>query len=238
MNIVKLLRKRATGGGGASSLLTDIDAYWKMDETSGPRIDSAGSNNLTDNNTVGSAIGKIGNAASFVAANSEYLSSGGAALALTGSYSISVWVRFTSTATSIILGKYNDGANKGYALRISSGILQLRHVSQGSTEGGFIANTIDSPSTYNDGNWHHVVMQFEVGVGSSLYVNNTLIGTDNTTTAAIASYTQGFRIGAQFAGPPRYYSGDIDEVGIWSQVLTVSEISDLYNLGSGITYPF
>jgi hypothetical protein len=111
-------------------------------------------------------------------------------------------------------------------------------VPQGTTEGGIIFNQVNTPSTYNDGNWYHVVLQFEIGVGSSLYVDNTLVGTDNTTTAAISSYTQAFRIGTQASGAPRYYSGDIDEVGIWSQVLTVSEISDLYNLGSGITYPF
>jgi hypothetical protein len=238
MNIVKLLRKRATGGGGASSLLTGLVSYWNLNEPSGPRIDSAGSNNLTDNNTVGSTTGKLGNAASFVAANSEYLSSTSAALDLTGSYSISVWLRFTSTATQMILGRYNDGNNRGFVLRSASGNLTYFHVPQGTTEGGIIFNQVNTPSTYNDGNWYHVVLQFEIGVGSSLYVDNTLVGTDNTTTAAISSYTQAFRIGTQASGAPRYYSGDIDEVGIWSQVLTVSEISDLYNLGSGITYPF
>jgi hypothetical protein len=225
-------------GAAASSLLDGLVAYWKLDEASGIRFDSVGTNHLSDNNTVGSAIGKIGNAASFVAANSEYLSSASAALDLTGSYSISLWVRFTSTATSVVIGKFNDAANRGYALRVSSGSIQLRHTVQGVNEGGLIFNQVNTPLTYNDGNWHHVVMQFEVGVGSSLYVDNTLIGTDNTTTAAISSYTQDFRIGAQDFSPQRYYSGDVDEVGIWSRALTVSGISDLYNLGSGITYPF
>jgi hypothetical protein len=48
--------------------------WWKMDETSGTRTDSHGTNPLADNNTVGSTTGKQGNAAQFVVANSEYLS--------------------------------------------------------------------------------------------------------------------------------------------------------------------
>lgn len=35
-----------------ASLLTNLEAYWDMDESSGTRFDSAGSNNLTDVNTV------------------------------------------------------------------------------------------------------------------------------------------------------------------------------------------
>jgi hypothetical protein len=81
-------------------------------------------------------------------------------------------------------------------------------------------------------------LQFEVGVGSSLYVDNTLIGTDNTTTAAIASYTQDFRIGAQDFSTPRYYSGDIDQPVIAKRAWNASDRSGLWNSGSGLVYPF
>jgi hypothetical protein len=32
--------------------------------------------------------------------------------------------------------------------------------------------------------------------------------------------------------------GDIDEVGIWSRVLTSTEVTQLYNGGAGLQYPF
>ncbi|MDA2917638.1 hypothetical protein MYX64_12505, partial [Nitrospinae bacterium AH_259_B05_G02_I21] len=57
-----------------AGLLTDLKAHWKLNEASGTRSDSHGSNDLTDNNTVGQAAGKIGNAADFIRVNSEYLS--------------------------------------------------------------------------------------------------------------------------------------------------------------------
>jgi hypothetical protein len=225
-------------GAAASSLLDGLVAYWKLDEASGIRFDSVGTNHLSDNNTVGSAIGKIGNAASFVAANSEYLSSASAALDLTGNYSISVWINFTSSITSIVLGRYNDGANRGFAIRTSNGEIQFYHAVQGSSEGGFISNVINSPPSYNDGTWHHCVATFEIGIGSALYINNTLVGTANTTTSGISSYTQAFRVGAQDGVPGRYYTGEADEIGIWGRVLTPAERTQIYNGGAGITYPF
>jgi hypothetical protein len=46
--------------------LTDsLISYWKMDETSGTRYDSHGTNHLTDNNSVGSLTGKINSSAYF-----------------------------------------------------------------------------------------------------------------------------------------------------------------------------
>ncbi|MEK7064329.1 MAG: hypothetical protein AAB973_01845, partial [Patescibacteria group bacterium] len=44
------------------TLGTNLIGYWKMDETSGTRVDAAGANALTDNNTVTSATGKKSNA--------------------------------------------------------------------------------------------------------------------------------------------------------------------------------
>lgn len=49
-------------------------ACYDFEEVSGTRYDQVGSNDLTDNNTVGYGSGIIGNAASFALENAEYLS--------------------------------------------------------------------------------------------------------------------------------------------------------------------
>lgn len=55
--------------GAVSPLLTSLIAHWKLDEASGTRNDSHGTNHLTDNNTVTTATAKLGtNAAQFTAA--------------------------------------------------------------------------------------------------------------------------------------------------------------------------
>ena len=58
----------------SSTLSTGLLAFWKMAETSGTRYDETANNeDLTDNNTVSYATGKVGNAADFEASNNEYL---------------------------------------------------------------------------------------------------------------------------------------------------------------------
>jgi len=52
--------------------LTGMVAYWDLDEASGNRADSFGSNTLVDNNTVGSAAFVINNGSDHEASNSEY----------------------------------------------------------------------------------------------------------------------------------------------------------------------
>src|SRR5688572_29665368 len=56
-----------------SALLTSLIAHWRLEETSDTRFDAHSTNHLTDNNTVASATGKLGTAASFTAANQESL---------------------------------------------------------------------------------------------------------------------------------------------------------------------
>ena len=59
---------------GGSPFLSGLIAYWTLDEASGTRVDAHGNNDLSDNNTVTSTTGKVGDAAAFATANSEYLS--------------------------------------------------------------------------------------------------------------------------------------------------------------------
>jgi hypothetical protein len=57
-----------------STLATGLVSYWELEEVSGTRVDSHGSNDLTDNNTVGSGTGIQGNCANLEKSNTEDLS--------------------------------------------------------------------------------------------------------------------------------------------------------------------
>ena len=77
---------------------TNLEAWWKLDEESGTRDDAHGSNDLSDNNTVGFTAGKYSNAASFILANSEYLSIGDNNSLSTGDidFTLGCWVEIAS----------------------------------------------------------------------------------------------------------------------------------------------
>lgn len=112
-----------------------LDAYsanlqgaWLLDEESGTRYDQTDNDNdLTDNNTVGYAAGKLGNAADFDISKSEYLAISDASqtgLDITGNITIFCWIKpGLIGSTRRILSKYDDntGNYRSYCLRISGG---------------------------------------------------------------------------------------------------------------------
>lgn len=220
-----------------SPLLTNLISYWKLDEASGARADSHGSNNLTDNNTVGSAAGIINNCADFISTNSEFLShASNASLEMSGNtdFSISGWVKITTIQSQSLITKDDDAANsRDYTFDyLGAGGLRF-YIKGGST---YIC---DSVSITID-TWHFIVAWYDSSNGQlHLRIDDTT--TYNSVTGATgtdASAAQ-FRIGArEYLGFEDYSDALIDEVGIWKRVLSSQEITDLYNSGAGLTYPF
>jgi hypothetical protein len=237
MNIVKLLRQRATGG--ASPLLNGLVAYWKLDETSGTRFDSVSTNHLTDNNTVGSTIGKQGNAASFGPGNLEYFSYPSPVIT-TNTFSVSAWVSlksFTAFGRAIFYqgNLANDAGLHLFAINTWEGetnCLGFRYNGAGNSPSNSNVITLNT--------WHHVVVTYD-GSEVHFYVDNVAAGSNVIDISASPSPNP-FYMGVWFTlNTDRIWDGDIDELGIWGRVLTSGaggEIGQLYNGGAALTYPF
>lgn len=231
-----LVSYRTVTAGGSSSLNTDLIAFWKMDETSGTRVDSEPTGtpqDLTDNNTVASATGKIVNAGRYVSANSESLTRANSADLSTGDidFTISAWVVVTTSTNvqRIILSKTESGPGDEYALyMVSSGNFAF-----------FIANGASYRIVTNNtsivvGNYYHVVCWHNAaGDTVNIRVNDSTTATQSTGGTIPDSGGATFQIGSYRA--TQYWNGDIDEVGFWKKVLSASEITELYNAGAGKT---
>jgi len=226
-----------------SSLATDLVSYWELEEASGTRVDSHGSNDLTDVNTVGQAAGIQGDGADFENTNTEYLTITDASqtgLGLSGSLSISCWVKFESTPSSGagfgIVTKDNLTTASAYFLSVfnSSGTLYLYNQVNRTTS--IIVQNFASwaPST---GVWYHLVLTFNASTGALIcYVNGSSYVTNtNASVTSVQNNSLNFSIGAHHTGT-RPFDGVIDEVGIWSRALSASDVTTLYNSGSGIPY--
>lgn len=213
-------------------------SYWKLNETSGTRVDSvtASGNDLTDNATVTSNPGKVGTAAQFTAANSEYLSHTDNASLSTGDidFTFALWVYLDSKTTDrVLISKWDAGTQREYLLRY----LQTTDRFQWLVSPDGVANTPVSadnfgiPSTVT---WYFVVAYHDsVANTIGISVNN---GTFNTAahTTGVQNGTASFVIGQVNAA--FYMDGRIDEVGFWKRKLTAQEITTLWNGGAGITY--
>lgn len=223
-----------------SSLLNELLAYWNLNEISGTRYDSSGNGrDLEEFNSVSSTTGKIGDCAYFDGVNG-----GGSTQSRLGStsfgvdpnsdFSMSVWMkpRSFSGYQHIIGAPFQNGfyigANGPNDGEIDSGYNLTFNLYNGSVWG------ISAPSTALD-TWHHYVFIRE-GDTLKLYADNVYIGSADITGESFYGASVFSVGGGEY--DEYYFNGDIDELGLWTRALTVSEISLLYNSSAGRTYPF
>jgi Concanavalin A-like lectin/glucanases superfamily len=226
------------------ALTDNLISYWKLDEASGNRADSHGSNTLTDNNTVASGTGIINSGADFEASNSEYLSCASNSTLQTGDidFTIQAWIYLESIAGDLmIVTKDDDAANsRDYTLSIQSSQMLWYSGAAWSVAllpgGGGGGTPIDSA-------WYHMFAWHDAAANTcNLEVRSSF----NTSGATASAGTGGgvgntssavFMIGSrEYAGYPGYFDGIIDEVALWKRVLTSGERSSLWNSGAGLSY--
>ena len=106
----------------------------------------------------------------------------------------------------------------------------------GAYNGAF--TTINTAGSYNDGNWHHVVItQGASGTGASLYVDG-ILQSSNTSLVPTVNYTGYWRIGFDAlntslyptASSNPYFTGMLDDISVYNRVLTATEISSTNNI--------
>ena len=225
-----------------------LGSYWDLDEASGNRVDSHGSNTLTDNNTVGSATNSYpanlpGRVASFVAANSEYLTR--ASFTMPGSYAVSIWVHGFD-------GYPGTPANVGTLLSCGAYPLdaQVHFSNYGYFGGNIVADGTNYYSAvgyygdwvpYDQGpKWHHFLIEYDAAT------RKTTVRIDNRSTALESSAIAGTRA----ATPSTLYMGGgpggigitnctnrVSVVAVWPRLLTSDERTALYNSGDGAVLP-
>lgn len=229
------------------ALRDNMVSWWELNETSGTRNDSHGTNHLTASGTggVGYATGKQGNAADFEAGDSDTLTIADASqsgLDFTSDFSFSAWVKPETQHDGAIFYKWGASqAAYGLIYVDISGTYKLRF--NGYSTGGGSNITYDWTQTLSNSTWYHIVFRFDAlghtsGDGTAeVFVNGSSIGTITNGSYTGSSNTTGaFSISGLGGLYQWWWDGLIDEVGCWSRLVTDAEITSLYNSGSGLTY--
>jgi hypothetical protein len=218
---------------------TNLLSYWKLDESSGNAADSHGSNTLTNNNTVAFVAGKLNNAADLELGSTE-----GFSIADSGStfdlatFTYTMWVNFESFPAAerpFMVKRVGTGNQRTmtWSLNGSANAVSLVTYTDGSSVGCNV-NVSWSPSLAT---WYMVAVS-KSGTSVKFYVNGSQQGTTQTcASATVYNGTAAFEVG-QFAASPDYFDGLIDEASVWTRELTGTDISDLYNSGTPLAYPF
>lgn len=235
--------RHAVGGG---PLLTGLAAWWTFNEASGTRVDShVNGIDLTDNNTVSSTTGLLSNAASFNKANSEYFNTADdSALDFTTEFTASLWLKQVAYGGS----DYEVYIAKG-SFTSSSFVIYNRY-SQNTLKilinyNNILAQFNLASFTLSTSSFDHLVVRYDGSESTNatklrVFKNNSEVtgsaSFSGTMPTSLLDRSGDFYVGYQPGQSNSYFSGEMDELALWSRALTTDEISDLYNGGSGITY--
>jgi hypothetical protein len=223
--------------------LTDsLVSFYELEEASGTRVDSHGTHDLTDTNTVTQTAGLVGNCAVFTSANSEKLNVAHHA-DFNGStdFSIAGWFYLTTIgAVRALVTKWSSAASFGPYQLIYESIagrfmFRLGNSSIDGYAASVYANThaasAGSPATAT---WYFIYCYHDAINSRAGIAVNTVYDTTTTTDIPFDS-TEDFVIGGYNSGAG-YLNGRADQVGFWRRTLTPNEVTTLYNGGSGISY--
>ena len=142
-------------------------------------------------------------------------------------FSISTWFN-TSNAPSYtaIVGKKWSwiATGAGYGISMEDG--QVKAVISDSTD----LTTSVSGTTYNDGEWHHVVATFDRSGSQRLYVDDVLKDTDSISAVDDVGNSTMYigRWAIDSWGGYTFFNGSIQDVRIYNKVLSATEIGELY----------
>lgn len=222
------------------ALSDNLVAYWSLDEASGNAVDAHGSNDLTQNGTIASVAGKVGNARQLESANSEYFSLADNTDLSTGDidFTLAGWVNMASLINQSFATK-GGGTNGEYDLRFAAGGTQrFQFRFWGSAgfgnAGSVLADNAGGPSTST---WYFIVAWHDsTNNECGISVNDGTPDTAAVSTGVIDG-TDAFALGA-YAAFLEYANATLDEWGLWKRVLSSAEITELYNGGSGRDYAY
>lgn len=242
---VGLLAAPQFAGNVHADLLTKWVSNWTMDEAGdATRVDGPGGNDLieTTSDTVGQVSGKLGNAADFVAADTEALFiADGSQTGLdpgTGDFAISFWANITSSdlaagATTFISKGGGDATEDGYWIGMIAGKVFFRVSNNGETA----TFDIEGATSLSTGS-HFFLLNVARAGNAVLYVDNVALLTIASANTGDINATNGFNV-ARYDGSGGtifFFDDWIDDVSYFNDDLDSTERGQLWNSGNGATY--
>ena len=231
-------RWRFSGGSPFSpSNIPGLQAFYNFEQNPpNNQLDSSGNGRtLTYQvNTLNavSATGKIGSCVAFSSSPPGSRNQGSKYRITTwgpnvsSNFSLSVWLK----PRSFDAYQHIIGAPFSNRLYIGANGTDLTFNLFNGTVYGVTAPTITANT------WHHYVFMRD-GDTLRLYADNTFVGETSVAGQTFSPGTAEFHVGGSGPNNEYYFDGDVDALGVWNTVLTVQDVSNLWNNGNGVQMP-
>lgn len=211
---------------------------WRLGEASGTLAsDWAGDADLTlksaQRNVGGAIVGDPNPSTSFTAGSKT----GGSAQFGPQSFSTEAWFNTTTRWGGKIIGFGSANTNNSSSSDRHVYMSNSGQLSFGANANGF--RTVTSPTSYNDGKWHHVVGVLG-STGMRLYVDGAQVA-ERVDTVQAEYRTAGYwRVGGDSLGGwpsaplSSNFSGALDEVAVYNSALSSDAVQAHWQRGQGV----
>lgn len=192
---------------------------WNLDEASGNRADSFGTNTLTDNNTVTSnpGVGGVGTAAQFTAANSEYLTIADNASLGVGTVDAwwSGWAYFDSLGDTQRLISQDSGLtpHRDFIIMRDTSNRFLVLASPTGAGAAYVTLTASTFGAVSLSTWYHWFVYHRTGIELGIAINGGAFQT-LAYTGGIADGSPNFDLGRYANGGGNFMNGRQAAVGM------------------------
>ena len=200
-----------------------------MDQFQGARLDGVSTNHLYARNWPINAAGQIGNAAQFNGSSHWMVRTNNSiSTALTGDFTIRAWLWLDNTETNgVAVSTERTGAYLGFGPGYGGGMTgSLWNFGMKTSSGWIQATSAGIPTI---GSWYYVVGWYDSTAGKKciqvVAASGSYPGTidTNAQSSAITATGQPFNVGTWEEGVNNQWPGRIDEIAIWTRVLTDAE---------------
>lgn len=155
----------------------------------------------------------------------------GIRLSLVQNYTFSVWVREDSSVDNTgVLGLGTTDRRQIWFFSSAPNLIQLS-----SYIGGVPKNIVNTTMLVSDGIWEHYVGRYN-STNFTLFKNGTVIAETNATgLLSTGNVDTAYNLIGKIPGFGTFH-GLIDDIAIWNRSLSNTEILNLYNNGTGVSY--
>jgi len=157
-------------------------------------------------------------------------------LDLNSDFTFEVWFKLESLPSTAgnpykIIDK-DDGTNRSYSLQIhhsypvANSLLLNYFDSSGSNKSNIVEGIVDSGDV---GSWVHIACSVDLSASTCVVYKNSVsqsVDVSGTNNGTIKNTNTDFVIGARYGGIAHYFDGLIDEVRVWDDIRTSTEITD------------
>lgn len=206
-------------------------AYYSFEGSGSKLIDRSDNNHTGKLNNAQRVSGHTGKGLAFDRSQGTHSILGSSGELTPGSDSFTISLRFQTTNTT---GAGNQNKQRLLAIRGGTNervVLTIKgdepRATASLSEGGYNPDSVkaESSAMHADGKWHHIVLSRDVEERQiRFYVDGNQVDQTEVTQVTINPDAPVYLGGQPEYANPRYYTGKIDEVGLYSQALTPDEL--------------